>query len=188
MSPKILVSFGVVLVIIVAGIALRRQVEPVRTGSIYLLDARLDPNRPLEQSLPVIKQLERKYEAKVIVRTATSLNLLTNYRAMFKEFDRTQDAVPSLPMLFALDKPYASTEMSLRQAVDASLSGAVRASQLRRLVIVRDTKGLGEADGCEQLENSIFYANNNFLGIGLLIQDDTLDGLKKCVDVIAPAS
>jgi len=190
MNPKALVALGAALVATVAGVALLRQREPEPTDFIYLLDARRDSSKPLEQALPVIKQLERTYSAKVIVRAAASLNQLRDYHSMFEEFDRTRDAIEPLPMFFALDRPYTTTKKGLRSAVDdrASLQGASRVQLLARLVVVRDTERLSEPDECRQLGDDVAYAKWNFLGIGLLVHDGALQELKKCIDVLAPAT
>ena len=180
-------ALGAALVAAVAGVALLRQREPEPTNVIYLLDARHDSSMPLEQALPVIKQLERTYGAKVIVRAAASLNQLRDYHSMFEEFDRTRDAIQPLPMFFALDKPYTKTKKGLRSAVDdrAALHGTSRVQLLKRLVVVRDTERLNEADECRQLGDDVAYAKWNFLGIGLLVHDGTLHELKKCLNVPA---
>jgi hypothetical protein len=143
----------------------------------------------MEQALPVAKQLERKYGAKVIVRTAASLSQLRDYHSMFEEFDRTRDAVEPSPVFFALARPYKLTKKSLRLAIEerASLQGASRVQLLERLILVRDAERLRDDDECKQLDDDVAYAKWNFLGIGLLVHDATLQELRKCVDVLAPA-
>ena len=182
-------AFGAVLVVIVAGIALLRQPVPEPSHFIYLLDARLDSNKPLADALPVIKQLERTYGGKIIVRAAASVNPLRDYHSMFEEFDRTRDAGQSLPIFFALDRPYTNTKKGLRSAVDdrASLHRASRVQLLKRLIVVRDTERLNEREECQQLGDDVAYAKWNFLGSGLLVRDGALQELKKCIDVLAPA-
>jgi hypothetical protein len=54
------------------------------------------------------------------------------------------------------------------------------------LVIVRDTERLNERGECSQLVGDVAYATSNFLGIGLLVHDGTLQNLTKCIELIAP--
>jgi hypothetical protein len=108
MRPKALVALVAVLVTAVVGISLLSQREPKLADIIYLLDARRDSSKPLEQALP-IHQLERIYEARIIVRAAGPLGLLRDYDSVFEEFDRTRDAMEPLPMFFALDTPYTTS-------------------------------------------------------------------------------
>lgn len=190
MKPKALAVLGAILIAVAAGIALLRQREPEPAPVIYLLDARRNSSTPLEETLPVIKRLERKYGAKVIVRAADSLEQLRGDRAMFEEHDRTRHAIPPLPMFVALVRPYTITKKKLRSAVEerASLQGADRARLLRRLVVVRETDKLEEIDECRQLDDDVLYAKDNFFGIGLLVHEGTLQGLKKCIDLLTPGT
>jgi len=191
MNPRVLVAVGAALLVTLGGISLFRQREAEPTDFIYLLDARHDSSKPLEQALPVIEQLERAYPGvKVIVRAAASANQLRDYQSMFDAFDRTKDAIPPGPMFFALDRPYTSAKKRLRSAIDerASLQGASRVQLLERLVVVRDTGRLNEPNECSQLSDDLAYAKWNFLGIGLLVDDETLEELKKCINVLAPAT
>ena len=189
MKRTALFGLGAALVAAIAGITLLRQNEATPTDFIYLLDARHDASGPLEQSLPIVKQLEKSYRAKVLVRTAVSLSQLRDYQAMFEEFDRTREAIPSLPMFFALAIPFRDTKKRLRSAIDerTQIQGKDRVRLLERLVVVRDTEKLGESDECKQLGDDIAYATWNFLGIGLLVHDGTIPELKKCIDKLAPA-
>ena len=166
-----------------------RQSDPTPTEFIYLLDARRDSSKPLGQSLHVIKQMEEHYRAKVLVRTAASLSPLRDYQAMFEEFDRTREATSPLPIFFALGIPYTDTKKRLRSAIEerTSLQGGSRIGLLERLVIVRDTEGLSEDHRCSQMGADIAYATWNFLGIGLLVRDETLQELTKCIEALAPA-
>ena len=190
MNPRTLLALGAALVATVGGTALIRQREPESTDFIILLDARRDASAPLEQVLPVIKQLERMSGAKVVVRAAASVKHLREYGSAFEEFDRTRDASEALPIYFALDRPYTDTKKALRSAVDdrASLHGASRVQLLKRLIVVRDTERLNERAECEQLGEDVAYAKWNFLGIGLIVQDSTVQELKKCINVLAPAT
>jgi hypothetical protein len=189
MNPKTLVVLGAAVVAIVASIAIRRQREPVPNDFIYLLDARSDSSTPLEQALPAIKRLARNHGAKVDVRATASVSQLRDYRSMLEEFDRTRVLVDPSPIFFALDQPYTTTKKALRAAIDqGSLQGASRVQLLERLVIVRDTERLNERGECSQLDDDVTYATSNFLGIGLLVHDGTLQNLTKCIELIAPDS
>jgi hypothetical protein len=189
MKPKALAALGLALAATVAGMALLQQRDTEATGCIQLLDARRDSSKPLEQALPVIRQLERKYGARVTVRTA-ALPMLRDYDAMFEEFDRTREASEPLPIFFALDRPYGAAKKVLRSAIDhrATLHGDDRKRLLERLMVVRGTEGLGGRDECGQLGDDLVYALWNFRGIGLLVHDGTLRELKKCIDALAPAA
>jgi hypothetical protein len=191
MKSKTSVFLGAVLATIIAGVALpskseKREPEPKSERApakfIYLLDARHDPSR----ALPVVTQLKRN-DVKVILRTANSLNPPTDYRALFEEFHRTHDADRPSPMFFMLDRPYGDSMMALRMAVENREHRDMRAKLMNRLVVVRDTKDLGKSGECVQLRDGIIYATDNFLGIGLIIHDDTVPELKKCVDALFPA-
>ena len=188
MNPKVLVALGVALVATTAGIAMLHHRESEPTALIYLLDARRDPSKPLEQALPVVKQLERRYNAKVTVRSTVSLTQLGDYPSMFEEFDRTRDAIDPLPMFFRPIRPYTSEKKKLRAAIDSrvSLDGASRIRLLQRLVVVYDTERLSERDECTQLDADVDYGAQNFMGIGLLVQEGTLQELKKCMDILPP--
>ena len=166
-----------------------RPREPPPTDFIYLLDARQDSSKPLEKSLPVAKQLEKTFSVKVLVRAPASLSQFKDYQAMFEEFEKTQDGTPPLPMFFTLGMPYTETKKRLRLAIDerASLQGADRVRLLGRLVIVRDTERVNEGEGCQQLGDDIAYATWNFLGIGLLVRDGTLQELKRCIEMLTSA-
>lgn len=189
MNPKALVVLGAAVVAIVVGIDMRREREPVPSNFICLLDARRDSSTPLEQALPAIKRLARINDAKVAVRAAASVSQLRDYRYMFEEFDRTRDLVDPSPIFFALDRPYTTEKKALRVAVEqSSLQGLSRVQLLERLVIVRDTQRLSEQGECNQLDDDVAYATRNFLGIGLLVHDGTLENLTKCIELIAPAT
>ena len=53
---------------------------------------------------------------------------------------------------------------------------------------MRDTERLNERAECEQLGDDVAYAKWNFLGIGLIVQDSTVQELKKCINVLEPAT
>lgn len=189
MKQKTLVVLGAAVVAIVVGFLLLRQSEPIPTGFIYLLDARHDSSTSLEQTLPDIKRFARRNHAKVVALAVASLSQLRDYRSVFEEFDRTRGLVERSPIFFALDKPYATTKKALRAAVDqGSFQGASRVQLLERLVIVRDTERLNEQDECKPLDDDVVYATENFLGIGFLVRDSTLQNLRKCLEVLAPTT
>jgi hypothetical protein len=105
---------------------------------------------------------------------------------VLEEFDRTRGLVEQSPIFFGLDKPYKTTKKSLRAAVgQGPFQGASRVQLLERLVIVRDTERLNEQDECKDLADDVSYATENFLGIGLLVRDSTMQNLRKCLDYLA---
>lgn len=186
MKLTTLAGLGAALAATVAGLSLLRPEEPAPSGVIYLLDARRDSSGPLEQALPFVKPLEKTYRAKVLVRAAASLSPLRDHEAMFEEFDRTRDATPAPPMFFALGTPYADTKKRLRSAIDerTSLRGTARVRLLDRLIMVRDTERLADGDRCKRLDDDIRFANWNFLGVGLVVQDGSLRELKTCIETL----
>jgi hypothetical protein len=181
-----LVVLGVTLAAAIAGVTLLRSKEPEYTDVIYLLDARRDSSMPLEQSLPVAKQVAKTYNAKLLVRPAVSLSPSTEYQVMFEEFDRTRGATAGDPIFFALALPYGDTKKRLRSAIEerSSLKGQVRVQLLGRLIIVRGTEGLRESTGCRGLGDDIAYATWTFAGIGLIVRDETLQELRQCMQTL----
>ena len=110
MKRPLLVALSAALVAALVGIALLRKEEPRPTAFIYLLDARPDLSKPLDHAPVVIQQLERRYEAKVTVRAATSLPPLRDYPAMFEEFNRTRNAIDPPPIFVELNRPYTDSK------------------------------------------------------------------------------
>ena len=188
MRMRALLGLGAALAATTVGIVLLRPNEPAPTGLIYLLDARVESSSSFEPSPLVVKQVERRYKTKVLVRPAAAHGLLRDYQEMFKDFDRARGATSQSAMFFALAKPYTQTKKQLRETIDrrASLQGELRKQLLARLIVVRDTEGLSEGHECRQLGDDIAYATDNFLGIGLLIHDGTVQELEKCLATLAP--
>jgi len=186
MKRPLLVALSAALVAALVGIGLLRREEPRPTAFIYLLDARPDLSKPLDQAPLVIRQLERRYGAKVTVRAATSLQQFRDYPAMFEEFDRTRNAIDPPPIFFELNRPYTDTKKMLRSAIDDSVlvQGASRVQLLNRLVVIRDTERLSERGECAQLQDDVAYVTDNFSAIGLLVHDGTIQELKKCIEIV----
>ncbi|GAB3762302.1 hypothetical protein GCM10028796_13780 [Ramlibacter monticola] len=183
MKARTLLGLGVAIAAAIAGVVLLGRKESLPSHFIYLLDQRDASSTPWEPPPLMVKQLEQTYDVKVLVRPAGLMRQWGAYEAMFEEFDSAPGSTPQWPLFFVLAKPYTDTKKQLRAAIDerASLQGARRAQLLERLIMVRDTEGLGRGNECGQLRDDIVYARWQFLGIGLLVHGGTTQELEKCL-------
>ena len=158
-------------------------------GFVYLLDSRSNQAMPLEEALPVAKQMRDHFAVAVSARPTSSVALLTEPQQLLDEFRRTQDAKPATPIFFVINKPYADTKKRLRAEIDnqAVFQGGKRVQLLQRLVAVRATDDLGERDGCRLLQDDIEYTQWNFRGLALVVGDDTIEPLRQCIQRIVQA-
>lgn len=158
-------------------------------GFVYLLDSRSNQATPLEEALPVARQMRERLTVAVTTRTTSSVALLSESQQLFDEFRRTQDTTLPTPLFFVITKPYADTQKRLRTEIDnqKAVDGKKRTQLLQRLVAVRATDDVSEREGCKSLQEDIEYAQWNFRGMGLLVGDDTLEPLKECLQRISSA-
>jgi len=158
-------------------------------GFVYLLDSRSNQATPLEEALPVARQMRQHLTVAVTTRPTSSVALMNEPQQLFDEFRRTQDTTLPTPLFFVITKPYADTQKRLRAEIESqkSIDGKKRTELLQRLVAVRATDDVSEREGCKSLQDDIDYAQWNFRGLALLVGDDTLEPLRQCLQRIAPA-
>jgi hypothetical protein len=81
-----------------------------------------------------------------------------------------------------LGTPSRDSKKALRNAIDknSSITGVERVVLLERIVPVAQPSEYTGADGCQQLDDDLAYAKWNFYGMGLFMDESTVNLLKSC--------
>ena len=84
-------------------------------------------------------------------------------------------------LFIEIQPPYSESKKRLRSKIENAMSsGRERKKLLRRIIPVRRIDAINTLADCHQLTNDIIYASDNFRGLGIRIEDDSLTHLAHC--------
>lgn len=179
---KYLLLVGVPLLISFASlIGLAAAVLSPQDVALYVLDERRvgDFARDFARLYPVASQ--RRNGIRVVVHNVRGDQLTEFPGEVFRQLEIGEPSTTTDKLFIRLSPPFKSTKKLLRESVENLSTGESRSRLLRRVVPIL---GVGEdpwQDVCERLVDDWIYSADNFGGIGLVVNDGTLDIVGDCL-------
>ncbi|MBI3367837.1 MAG: hypothetical protein HY021_05150 [Burkholderiales bacterium] len=173
----------VVALLALSLVLLRPTQETPVEFHLVVLDERGDQSTPLDPSSIYSKLSQKNDHARLEIRPASSVVPLDSIAVLLDQAASQRDQVEQSTLFFRLQKPYADTKKALHAAIDRSevFKGQDRMALMRRIIVIREVDAAADPASCERLNDDIEYAKWMFLGIGLLVREETIEPLKQCM-------
>jgi hypothetical protein len=151
--------------------------------ALYVYEERSGADFSKDLLLLYPAQNQRHDGIRVVVLNISKADLVDSVDQLMDRHEKLTGDAQAKELFFKLNAPYSESKESLRQSIDSQsrFTGHARVQLLDRVVMVVGARDTPKANACTQLRDDWAYADWQYGGFALSIDNTTVDLLRPCL-------